>query len=28
MEEIGPKLYKRMSWTPENGTKEGTLVRK
>jgi hypothetical protein len=28
MEQIGPKLYKRMSWTPEYGTKEGTLVRK
>jgi hypothetical protein len=28
MEQIGPNLYKRMSWTPENGTREGTLVRK
>jgi hypothetical protein len=28
MEQIGPNLYKRMSWTPENGTREGTFVRK
>ncbi|MGZ3579100.1 MAG: hypothetical protein ACXU9G_05100 [Syntrophales bacterium] len=28
MEQIGPNLYKRMSWTPEYGTREGTLVRK
>jgi hypothetical protein len=28
LEEISPKVYKRMSWTPEYGTKEGTLVRK
>ncbi len=28
LEQIGPNLYKRMSWTPENGTREGTLVRK
>jgi len=27
-EQMGPNLYKRMSWTPEYGTKEGTLVRK
>jgi hypothetical protein len=28
MEQSGPNLYKRMSWTPENGTREGGLVRK
>ncbi|NTW16605.1 MAG: hypothetical protein HGA41_03990 [Syntrophaceae bacterium] len=28
MEQTGPKLYKRMSWTPETGAKESGMVRK
>ena len=28
LEEMSPKVFKRMSWTPEYGTKEGTIVRK
>jgi hypothetical protein len=28
VEEIGPKLYQHMTWTPEIGTKESGLERK
>jgi hypothetical protein len=28
VEQIGPKIYKHMSWTPEMGTKESGLERK
>ena len=28
LEQMGPSLYKRMSWTPETGVKESGLVRK
>lgn len=28
MEKTGPRLYRKMSWTPEIGIKESGLVRK